>query len=42
MILKVIDQGVFLHPGSYCRDFWNIIDSVVVICALCAIAFAIL
>ncbi|XP_046908927.2 voltage-dependent calcium channel type A subunit alpha-1 isoform X7 [Dermatophagoides farinae] len=39
MLLKVIDQGIFLHPGSYCRDFWNILDSIVVICALCAIAF---
>lgn len=42
MILKVVDQGVFLHPGSYCRDFWNIIDSIVVICALFAIAFTVL
>ncbi|KPM10489.1 voltage-dependent calcium channel type A subunit alpha-1-like protein [Sarcoptes scabiei] len=40
MVLKVIDQGVFLHPGSYCRDLWNILDAIVVICALCAIAFA--
>lgn len=42
MILKVVDQGVFLHPGAYCRDFWNILDSIVVICALCAIAFTVL
>ena len=42
MLLKVIDQGVFLHPGSYCRDLWNILDAIVVICALCAIAFTIL
>lgn len=42
MILKVVDQGVFLHPGAYCRDFWNILDSIVVICALCAIAFTFL
>ncbi|XP_022652390.1 voltage-dependent calcium channel type A subunit alpha-1-like isoform X3 [Varroa destructor] len=40
MILKVVDQGVILHPGSYCRDLWNILDSVVVICALIAFAFA--
>ncbi|KAK7007293.1 hypothetical protein SK128_018339, partial [Halocaridina rubra] len=33
MILKVIDLGVIFHPGSYLRDFWNIMDSVVVICA---------
>lgn len=42
MILKVVDQGVFLHPGSYCRDIWNMLDAIVVICALCAIAFSIL
>ena len=38
MLLKVIDQGVILHPGSYGRDFWNILDSIVVICALIAFA----
>jgi len=36
MLLKVIDQGVILHPGSYGRDVWNILDSIVVICALIA------
>ncbi|XP_042894573.2 voltage-dependent calcium channel type A subunit alpha-1 [Parasteatoda tepidariorum] len=39
MVLKVIDQGVILHPGSYCRDLWNILDAIVVICALVAFAF---
>ncbi|XP_070176328.1 voltage-dependent calcium channel type A subunit alpha-1-like [Littorina saxatilis] len=39
MILKVIDLGVLLHPGSYCRDLWNILDATVVICALVAFAF---
>ncbi|XP_025112114.1 voltage-dependent calcium channel type A subunit alpha-1-like isoform X8 [Pomacea canaliculata] len=39
MILKVIDLGVLLHPGSYCRDVWNILDATVVICALVAFAF---
>ena len=34
MILKVIDLGVILHPGSYCRDIWNILDAIVVICAI--------
>ena len=38
MLLKVIDQGVILHPGSYGRDIWNILDSIVVICALVAFA----
>lgn len=33
MLLKVIDQGVILHPGSYCRDVWNIMDATVVVCA---------
>ena len=39
MILKVIDQGAFLHPGAYCRDLWNMLDAIVVICALVAIGF---
>lgn len=38
MLLKVIDQGIILHPGSYGRDIWNILDSIVVICALIAFA----
>ncbi|VDN51801.1 unnamed protein product [Dracunculus medinensis] len=40
MCLKLIDQGVLLHPGSYCRDFWNLLDGIVVFCALVAFAFA--
>lgn len=40
MVLKIVDLGIILHPGSYCRDFWNILDSIVVICALVAFAFA--
>ncbi|KAK0403052.1 hypothetical protein QR680_016690 [Steinernema hermaphroditum] len=40
MLLKLIDQGIILHRGSYCRDFWNVLDGVVVICALVAFAFA--
>ncbi|KAK4308762.1 hypothetical protein Pmani_019562 [Petrolisthes manimaculis] len=39
MILKVIDLGVIFHPGSYLRDFWNILDSVVVICAAVSFCF---
>ncbi|KRX80626.1 Voltage-dependent calcium channel type A subunit alpha-1 [Trichinella sp. T6] len=39
MILKVIDMGVIIHPGSYCRDLWNIMDATVVICALVGFAF---
>jgi hypothetical protein len=33
MLLKVVDLGVIFHPGSYLREFWNIMDAVVVICA---------
>ncbi|KAG4066428.1 hypothetical protein HA402_007064 [Bradysia odoriphaga] len=34
MVLKVIDLGIICHPKSYLRDIWNIMDSVVVICAI--------
>jgi hypothetical protein len=36
---KVLDVGVIFHPGSYCRDLWNILDATVVVCALVAFAF---
>nr|AAO83841.1 voltage-dependent non-L-type calcium channel alpha-1 subunit isoform A [Lymnaea stagnalis] len=39
LVLKVIDLGVLLHPGSYIRDLWNILDATVVICALVAFVF---
>ncbi|KAK6195079.1 hypothetical protein SNE40_000584 [Patella caerulea] len=39
MLLKVVDLGLLLHPGSYCRDLWNILDATVVICALVAFGF---
>ncbi|XP_018406731.1 PREDICTED: voltage-dependent calcium channel type A subunit alpha-1 [Cyphomyrmex costatus] len=42
MVLKIIDLGIILHPGSYLREFWNIMDAVVVICAMVSIAFDIL
>ncbi len=32
-------MGVILHPGSYFRDIWNILDATVVTCALFAFAF---
>lgn len=39
MFLKIIDLGVLFHPGSYLRDVWNVMDSVVVICALFSLGF---
>lgn len=39
MLLKVIDLGVILHPGSYLREIWNIMDAVVVGCAVISIGF---
>lgn len=38
--VQILDLGLMMHPGSYCRDFWNILDGVVVCCALAAFAFA--
>ncbi|VDO98416.1 unnamed protein product [Soboliphyme baturini] len=40
MVLKIIDMGVVVHPGSYCRDLWNLMDATTVICALVGFAFA--
>ncbi|XP_043941319.1 voltage-dependent R-type calcium channel subunit alpha-1E-like isoform X1 [Protopterus annectens] len=40
MVIKMIDQGLVLHEGSYFRDLWNILDFVVVIGALIAFALA--
>ncbi|KAH7983151.1 hypothetical protein HPB52_009650 [Rhipicephalus sanguineus] len=39
-VFTIADQGVIFHPGAYCRDSWNILDAIVVICALIAFAFA--
>lgn len=39
LLLKVVDLGVILHPGSYLREFWNIMDAVVVGCAVVSIGF---
>ncbi|KAG8436805.1 hypothetical protein GDO86_007767 [Hymenochirus boettgeri] len=40
MVIKMIDQGLILHDGSYFRDLWNILDFVVVVGALIAFALA--
>jgi len=39
LLSQVIDLGVIFHPRSYCRDLWNILDAIVVTCALIAFAF---
>nr|XP_018900706.1 PREDICTED: voltage-dependent calcium channel type A subunit alpha-1 [Bemisia tabaci] len=39
MLLKIVDLGVILHPGSYLREFWNIMDAVVVIFAGVSLGF---
>lgn len=39
MFLKIVDLGIILHPGSYLREFWNLMDAVVVICALVSMGF---
>lgn len=36
---QVVDLGVMLHPGSYFRDLWNVLDALVVLCALIAFGF---
>ncbi|KAL2097786.1 hypothetical protein ACEWY4_006993 [Coilia grayii] len=38
MIIKMIDQGLILHDGSYFRDPWNFLDFIVVVGALIAFA----
>ncbi|KAI5610402.1 voltage-dependent R-type calcium channel subunit alpha-1E isoform X6, partial [Silurus asotus] len=38
MIIKMIEQGLILHDGSYFRDLWNILDFIVVVGALVAFA----
>ncbi|GAU95712.1 hypothetical protein RvY_07287-2 [Ramazzottius varieornatus] len=40
MVLKVVDLGLVLHPGAYGRDLWNVLDSIVVTCALVSFAFS--
>ena len=32
--MKIIDYGVILHPGSYLRELWNVMDMLVVSCAI--------
>ncbi|XP_056608758.1 voltage-dependent P/Q-type calcium channel subunit alpha-1A isoform X5 [Triplophysa dalaica] len=39
MLIKMVDLGLLMHPGSYFRDLWNILDFIVVSGALVAFAF---
>ncbi|XP_040898821.1 voltage-dependent N-type calcium channel subunit alpha-1B-like [Toxotes jaculatrix] len=41
MVIKMVDLGLLLHPGSYFRDLWNILDFIVVSGALVAFAFSV-
>lgn len=38
--LKMIDLGMICHEGSYFRDIWNVLDFVVVSCAIFSFAFS--
>ncbi|XP_051517883.1 voltage-dependent N-type calcium channel subunit alpha-1B-like [Myxocyprinus asiaticus] len=40
MVIKMVDLGLLLHPSSYFRDLWNILDFIVVSGALVAFAFS--
>ncbi|XP_071506824.1 voltage-dependent calcium channel type A subunit alpha-1-like isoform X3 [Diadema antillarum] len=39
LVLKILDMGFIFHKGSYMRDLWNILDAVVVVCALFAFIY---
>ena len=39
-VTQVVDVGVVAHEGSYLRDVWNMMDAVVVICAIMSFVFA--
>ena len=36
---QIVDQGIILHRCSYLRDFWNVMDALVVVCAAIQAAF---
>ena len=38
VLLKIIDYGLILHPGSYLRELWNAMDMLVVSCAITSFA----
>ncbi|XP_072419602.1 voltage-dependent L-type calcium channel subunit alpha-1S-like isoform X2 [Chiloscyllium punctatum] len=37
-ILKIIVYGFLFHPDAYLRNFWNILDFVIVFVGLCTVA----
>jgi hypothetical protein len=39
MIIKLIAMGVILHPGSYMRDNWNVLDFIAVAGSALAVIF---
>ena len=34
MVFKVVGMGFFMGPGSYLRDYWNMLDFFVVVLGL--------
>ena len=40
VFVQLLDAGALFHPGAYLRDVWNVMDSVVVSCAMISFYFA--
>lgn len=36
---QILDMGLIVHSGAYLRDVWNVMDALVVSCALISIYF---
>ena len=39
MCVKIISMGLVMHPGAYLRDAWNVLDGVIVVSSVLAVAF---
>lgn len=37
IVLKVVAYGVVLHKGSFCRNYFNLLDLLVVVVSLVSI-----
>lgn len=37
MVLKILACGFIMHPGSYMRDNWNILDFIIVIASILSV-----